>query len=81
MNQFNSTIFIIFAVILYMMAVDSNVSVYIVLQTKLLKINLSRFIWMLVNHPNNFITTWVNNRKYDKIAKDFLKEYNSNGDV
>jgi hypothetical protein len=79
MTQFNSTILIIFAVIAYMMVVDNNVSTYIVLQTKLIKINIERFFWMLVHHPSNFITTWINNRKYDRIAKELFEEFNSKG--
>ena len=35
-----------------------------------------RFLWMVRFHPNNFITTWTQNLKYDRIAKDLEKELN-----
>jgi hypothetical protein len=31
---------------------------------------------MIKYHPNNFITTWIQNQKYDKIAKELEKEFN-----
>jgi hypothetical protein len=30
---------------------------------------------MMKYHPNNFITTWIQNRKYDKIARELEKEF------
>jgi hypothetical protein len=30
---------------------------------------------MVKYHPNNFITTWIQNRKYDKLAKEIEKEF------
>ena len=48
----------------------NNVSDYINLLFKILKLNTERLIWMIRFHPNNFITTYLQNRKYDKIAKE-----------
>lgn len=53
-----------------MITVDKNVAEYLILQLKLLRINLERLKWMIVHHPNNFITTWVMNRKYKKFIKE-----------
>lgn len=79
MNTYYYILLTIFAVIVYMMYVDKNVSEYIVLLTKILKINTERFFWMLKYHPNNFITTWIQNQKYEKLAKELEKEYQEKG--
>ena len=70
MNTYYYTLFIIFTVIVTMMILDNNVSDYINLLFKILKLNTERLIWMIRFHPNNFITTYLQNRKYDKIAKE-----------
>jgi len=43
---------------------------------KTMKLNMVRFLWMIRFHPNNFITTWIQNRKYDRMAKELEKELN-----
>ncbi len=75
MNYFQSILLIIFGVIAYMMIIDENVAIYITLIFKILKVNTERLIWMIKFHPNNFITTWIQNRKYDKIARELEKEF------
>lgn len=77
MNTYYYTLFIIFTVIVTMMILDNNVSDYINLLFKVLKLNTERLIWMIRFHPNNFITTYLQNRKYDKIAKELEKEFSS----
>lgn len=77
MNTYYYTLFIIFTVIVTMMILDNNVSDYINLLFKILKLNTERLIWMIRFHPNNFITTYLQNRKYDKIAKELEKEFSS----
>lgn len=67
----------IFAIIAYMMIVDKNVAAYIDLLFKIFKINIERFFWIIKYHPNNFITTFIQNRKYQKIAEELEKELNS----
>jgi hypothetical protein len=57
------------------MCVDKNVSDYIILLSKILRLNIERFFWMVKYHPKNFITTWIQNRKYDKIAKELEQEF------
>lgn len=74
MTPFNSVLLIAFGVVFYMMWVDENVANYIVLVFKLININIQRFLWMMKYHPNNFVTTFFQNRKYDKIAKELHKE-------
>ena len=60
-----------------MIVLDNNVGVYITLIFKIIKVNMERLFWMIKFHPNNFITTWVRNREYDKIARELEKEFNS----
>ena len=74
MSPFNSVLFIIFGVIFYMMWIDQNVADYLTLVFKMMNINIQRFLWMMKYHPNNFITTWVQNRKYSKLAKELHEE-------
>jgi hypothetical protein len=75
MSLYYYTLFIIFVIISTMMILDNNVGVYITLIFKLLKINTQRLFWMIRFHPNNFITTFLNNRKYDRIARELEKEF------
>ena len=66
---------LIFTIIGFMIVIDSNTGLYFTLVFKILNINLQRLIWMIKFHPNNFITTWISNRKYDKIAKELEREF------
>jgi hypothetical protein len=77
MTPFQSTILISCGIFAYILAADSNVSDYLILVFKLMNINIQRFLWMLKYHPNNFITTYFQNRKYDKIARELEKELTS----
>lgn len=75
MTPFNSTLLIIFGVIAYIMILDENVGTYLTLLFKMWRINTQRFFWMMRYHPNNFVTTYLQNRKYDRIAKELQKEF------
>lgn len=75
MTPFNSIVLIIFGVIAYMMIVDENVGTYLTLVFKMTKVNIERFFWMMKYHPNNFVTTYFQNRKYDRIARELEKEF------
>ena len=76
MTPFNSILLVIFGVVGYMMLIDENVVTYLTLVLKIMKVNTERFFWMVRYHPNNFITTWIQNRKYDRIARELEKEFN-----
>lgn len=76
MESSTSVLLIIFGIIVYVIAVDENVSTYLFLLFKLTKSNISKYFWIMVYHPNNFVTTWVSSRKYDKIAKELQDEFN-----
>lgn len=62
--------FLLFIVVAYAIVVDPNVSRYIILLTKILRINLERIKWMIILHPNNPITRFNINRRADRIAKE-----------
>lgn len=59
----------------YLCYVDQNVSDYIILQTKLLFVNIERLWWMIRFHPKNPVTNFIMKVKYDKIAKELRAEY------
>ena len=81
MNTYYYTLFIVFSIIATMIVLDNNVGVYFTLIFKLLRVNTERLYWMLKYHPNNFITTWIQNRKYDKIARELEREFNSKNEI
>lgn len=68
-------LFAIFTILAVMIVVDANVGDYIILILKSIQVNFERLWWMFVNHPSNFVTTWVRNRKYDKIARELEEEF------
>lgn len=70
------SLLLVFVVICFMMSVDKNVSAYIDLVFKLVKLNIQKWIWMIRFHPKNPITNFLAMRKYMKIAKDLEKEFN-----
>lgn len=74
MTPFQSTILISCGIVAYVVSVDKNVADYLFLVFKLTNINIQRFLWMIKYHPNNFLTTYFQNRKYSKIAKELYEE-------
>jgi hypothetical protein len=75
MSSYYYTLFIIFTVIATMIVLDNNVGLYIILILKKFKIEIEKLWWKIKFHPNNFITTWIRNRQYDKIAKELEEEF------
>ena len=77
MFSLNYGLLLVLGIIAYIMIIDQNVADYFLLVFKMMKLNVVRLLWMIRFHPNNFITTWIQNRKYDKMAEDLHKEMNS----
>ena len=77
MFSLNYGLLLIFGIVLYVMIIDQNVAEYLLLVFKMMKLNVVRLLWMIRLHPNNFITTWIQNRKYDRIAKELIEEIKS----
>lgn len=74
MTTYYYVLFFIFTIISTMILLDSNVGVYSVLIFKIINVNVQRFFWMIRLHPKNFITTWLQNQKYDKIARELARK-------
>ena len=78
MTPFQSACVVIFGILAYLMWVDENVTVYLTLIFKIIRINTERMLWMIRLHPYNPITNLIMKLKYDKIAKELEKEYFKN---
>jgi hypothetical protein len=76
MFSLNYGLLLVLGIIAYIMIIDQNVAEYFLLVFKMMKLNMVRLLWMIRFHPNNFVTTWIQNRKYDKMAKELEKELN-----
>lgn len=74
MSPLNSFFLITFGILAYLILIDENVAIYLNLIFKLVNIRIQQFFWLIRFHPNNFVTTWIRNRQYDKIAKELEKE-------
>ncbi len=71
------SLFTVFAVIITMMIIDPNVSEYIVILSKIVKVNIERVFWMIRFHPVIFsspIGKWWMMRKYMKTVKELSQE-------
>lgn len=78
MNTIQSSILILFVILIYIIAVDKNVEDYLILTLKLWRINIERFLWIIRFHPRNPVTNFLKEREYAKIAKDLEKELTKN---
>ena len=74
MFSLNYGLLLVLGIVLYVMIIDQNVAEYLLLVFKMMKLNIVRLLWMIRLHPNNFITTWIQNRKYDRIAKEMMEK-------
>ena len=72
--SFYYSILFVFAVLVYIIAVDRNVSDAIVLVFRFLQIKLERLYWMIRFHPRNPITNLIMRIKYEKLAQELHKE-------
>jgi hypothetical protein len=75
MTPFNSVILLIFGILGYIIIVDENVSIYVNLVFKIIKVNVERLFWMIKFHPKNPITNLIKRWEYAKIAKELQKEF------
>jgi hypothetical protein len=74
MFSLNYGLLLVLGITAYIIIIDQNVAEYFLLVFKMMKLNVVRLLWMIRFHPNNFITTWIQNRKYDRIAKEMMEE-------
>lgn len=69
---------IVFFIIASMMILDNNVSLYIILLTKIVKLKCERLIWLIRFHPfwyTNPVSKWMKYREYEKRSKELLEEF------
>jgi hypothetical protein len=75
MTPFQSACIVIFGILAYLIWVDENIAVYLTLIFKVIRINTERMFWMIRLHPKNPITNLMMKWKYERLARDLMKEY------
>lgn len=69
--------FVIFSFAAYFIVTDESIAKFVFLYSKIVKINIERFIWMVRFHPRvttNPIFQWWMMRKYNKTIQQIQKE-------
>jgi len=77
MSTYYYFLFVIFALVAFLMAIDPNLSRYFVLMYEWLEMNTRRTYYMVKLHPWNFITSWSIRYRSHKMAKELLTKINS----
>lgn len=75
MSLYYYSLFFVFTVVAVMVVLDANVGDYIILLTKILKVNIERFIWKIRFHPRNPISNYLLWRRSLKMAEEMQKEF------
>lgn len=82
-NYYYAGLFVVFAIVAYMIAVDANVAAFITLYVKLLRVNVSRAIFYLKVYPRLRWDTFMLKRRMGKpsrshydMAEQIAKEIN-----
>lgn len=70
-------LFLTFALLTYIIAVDENVAKYFCLQLKNLQLNFIKLYLMITIHPKSPIANWIWNRKMKNIIRSFEEENNN----
>ena len=76
MHVYQFTLLIVFTLIAGMIIIDKNVADYISLLVSIVRMHFDRMKFMVVYHPKNPITNYVQSQKMNKIAIELMKEYN-----
>lgn len=66
-------LFLTFAIILYIIAVDENFSRFLIIQLNFLKLEIYKYYLLINVHPKSPIANWIWERKMSKVTK-ILKE-------
>lgn len=66
-------LFLTFAIILYIIAVEENFSRFLIIQLNLLKLEIYKYYLLIKVHPKSPIANWIWERKISKVTK-ILKE-------
>lgn len=76
MYVYQFTLLIVFTLIAGMMLIDKNVADYISLLVSIVRMHFERMKFMMIYHPKNPITNYIQSQKMKKIAIELMKEYN-----
>lgn len=74
-NLYYISLLMIFSFVAYFIVTDESVAKYTIILTKIFKINIERFIWMIRYNPNNPINKYLIWRRSLQLAKQFEQEY------
>lgn len=74
MTLYQTIFFTIFTVIAIMIVLDKNVADYIILLTKIVKMQFERMKFMIIYHPKNPVTNFIQARKMNQLAMELHKE-------
>jgi len=77
MNVYYYSLFVLFAIIAFLMIIDDNVSQFFILVYEWLEMNLRKTYYMVKLHPWNFITSWSIRYRSHRMAKELLTKINS----
>lgn len=75
MSTFQSLVFILFGIIIYMMSIDENVLHYLNLVFRLVRVKIRRLLWWSISNPENPLTRLTISIKYLIIAARMKNEF------
>lgn len=75
MTYYQIILFTVFGVIAAMIVADKNVAEYILLLFKIVKMQFERAKFMIIYHPKNPITNYIQTQRMNKLALQLQKEY------
>lgn len=75
MTYYQIILFTVFGVIAAMIVADKNVAEYILLLFKIVKMQFERAKFMIIYHPKNPITNYIQAQRMNKLALQLQKEY------
>jgi histidinol-phosphate/aromatic aminotransferase/cobyric acid decarboxylase-like protein len=75
MTYYQIALFTIFGIFAAMVVADKNVAEYIVLLTKIVKMQFERMRFMIIYHPKNPITNYIQAQKMNKLALQLQQEF------
>lgn len=80
MNTYQIVLFALFSIISIMIVLDKNVAEYIVLLTKVVKLQFDRCMFMIKYHPKNPITNYIQTQKMNRLALELQREFEQRAD-
>ena len=74
MNLYFQTLVIFFGFLIYLLTIEPRFAEYIILNLKLLRVNIARFWWLINNHPKNPLVRLGMEIKYRLFIREFTKK-------